>query len=392
MTSSTVDPQPLRILMAACVPRRREGGVAGTMYNLGREMESQGHTVTYLFTQDLIEPDSVGPRFQESVFAYRLARYISKNRDKFTVVNLHGPSGFVYGWRRARLGTADLPPYVLTLHGLEERRARVMRREAQRGRAWNFSLKNRLWHRVYRQPIFSWSIKTASAAHVHCRDAWTLLQLNYGLEPHRVACIPHGVEPRFFQPREYRASPQLKLLVPGTWLDQRGIFYIRDALQLMLPHSPDVKLTFAGTGVPESVVTDFFGPELRRFIDVRPTIPAADMPALYAEHDALLFPSLMEGLPCVLMEAMAAAMPVITTETCGMADIVEHDFNGLLVPPADAPAIHQAILRLASSLELRHRLGQAAQQTMTRYTWERSARRLENLFRLVIATEGETSK
>jgi hypothetical protein len=60
---------------------------------------------------------------------------------------------------------------------------------------------------------------------------------------------------------------------------------------------------------------------------------------LYAQHDVFVFPSIVEGLPDVLMEAMAGGMPVITTETSGMSDIIENDFNGLLVPPADAESL-----------------------------------------------------
>lgn len=82
------------------------------------------------------------------------------------------------------------------------------------------------------------------------------------------------------------------------------------------------------------------------------------MQELYAEHDVFLFPSLMEGLPSVLLEAMATGMPIVTTETCGMPDVVEHEFNGLLVPPANAQAIEGSILRLAHSVELRQKLGE----------------------------------
>jgi glycosyltransferase involved in cell wall biosynthesis len=111
------------------------------------------------------------------------------------------------------------------------------------------------------------------------------------------------------------------------------------------------------------------------------------MPELYAEHDVFLFPSLMEGLPSVLLEAMATGMPVITTDTCGMPDVVEDDFNGLLVPPANSLAMEEAILRLARSAELRQRLGEAARETMKRYTWERAARQLEELYRHVLAVK-----
>jgi glycosyltransferase involved in cell wall biosynthesis len=125
-------------------------------------------------------------------------------------------------------------------------------------------------------------------------------------------------------------------------------------------------------------------------IVVEPVVPSGKTHELYAAHDVFLFPSLMEGLPSVLLEAMASGMPVITAETCGMPDVVEDDYNGLLVTPADASAIEQAVLRLAASPELRQRLGQTAQQTMSRYTWERSARLLEKLFR-VVNGEGSSS-
>jgi glycosyltransferase involved in cell wall biosynthesis len=109
------------------------------------------------------------------------------------------------------------------------------------------------------------------------------------------------------------------------------------------------------------------------------------MPSLYAQHDVFLFPSLMEGMPLVLLEAMAAGMPVVTTETCGMADIVEHEHNGLVVKPADAPGIVESVTRLAESVELRARLGRAAQETMRRHTWEHMARQVEKIFALAVA-------
>src|SRR6202035_4935946 len=100
-----------------------------------------------------------------------------------------------------------------------------------------------------------------------------------------------------------------------------------------------------------------------------------------------VFPSLMEGLPAVLLEAMAGGMPVITTETCGMPDVVEDGFNGLLIPPADARALEEAVLRLANSEELRSKLGSAASNSMRHYTWENAALRLEALYFRVLEAE-----
>src|SRR6266478_2272382 len=380
------------ILMGSGVPKRREGGVAAVIYNLGHELERFGHHVTYVFQEDLIEPESVLPRFNELVFSWRLGRYIAENRKKFSIVNLHAPTGFLYGLRRKWNRKVGYPPYVMTLHGLEERRVHVMSREAKKGRAWNYSLKNRLWHRFYHQPRFRWSIRTADGAHTCAREVWSTLQVKYNLDADRVAYIPHGVESRFFVPREYPSGETLRLLYAGTWLDQRGVFYIRDALRVVAPKISGWTMTFAGCGVPPEEIRHFFGSELAGRIVVLTVIPAERMPELYAEHDVLLFPSMVEGLPLVLLEAMATGMPVITTDTCGMADVVEHDFNGLLIPPADAAAMQEVILRFAHSAKLRKKLGEAARETMKRYTWERAARRLEELYLHVLALEGRSSR
>lgn len=392
MTSSPASSfQPLRILMSAAVPRRREGGAAGVIYNLGLELEKRGHSLTYVFLEDLFDQDNISQRFLTLSFAHRLDRYIAQNRNKFSIVNLHAPAGLLYGLRRRWYGSRDNPPYVAMLHGLEERRVHAMSREAGKGRAWNFALKNRLWHRFYTFPLYRCSIRSADGAHSNSRDVWNLLQLKYNLDADRTAYTPSGVEPRFFIPRRYDSAGPLKLLYAGTWLDQRGIFYIRDALERLSPQLPGLTMTFAGCGSPPEAIKKFFGPKLAPAIVVQPLIPSSQMQELFAAHDIFLFPSLMEGLPSVLLEAMASGMPVITTETCGMPDVVESGFNGLLIPPADAPAMEQAVLLLASSSELRGNLGQAAQQTMTRYTWERSALMLEKLFYRVIAGEGQTS-
>jgi glycosyltransferase involved in cell wall biosynthesis len=168
---------PLRILMSCNVPRRREGGAAAIIYNLSRELERRGHNVRHLFQEDLIDREKVTSRFAELIFSIRLGRYIADHRGEFDIVNLHAPVGFPYGLRRRLFRAGGYPPYVMTLHGLEERRIHVMSREVRKGRAWHFSRKNRLWERFYHLPRYRWSIRTADGAHAYSRDVWNILQL-----------------------------------------------------------------------------------------------------------------------------------------------------------------------------------------------------------------------
>ncbi len=367
----------LKILMAAGVPKRREGGVAAVIYNLGRELEKRGHHVSYLFYDDLMTPSESTGRFRDLKFAFRLARHIRQHRDEYSVVNLHAPIGLAYGIQRRLSRSGRNPPYVMTLHGLEERRIHVMSREVKKGRAWNFSMSNRLWHRLYHRPRFFLSIRTADAAHCFSRDVRTMLQLKYNLDSDKVAYIPNGVEERFFISRDYEERKPVRLLYAGTWLDQRGIFYMRDALIDLNSRFRDWTFTIAGAGVDSNELRAFFGDGLREQILPVPVVSAEQMPELYREHDIFVFPSLMEGLPSVLLEAMAGGMPVITTDTCGMSDVVEDEANGLLVPPANAKAIEESILRLARSASLRRELGQAGRQSVRKLSWEKSGRKLE---------------
>jgi glycosyltransferase involved in cell wall biosynthesis len=373
----------MNILMAAPVPKRREGGVAAIAYSLGEELATRGHGVDYIFLEDLLTGEATWGRFREFTFAMRLAKHIQKNRQKYSVVNIHAPAGAVYGLLRKR--SPNLPPYVMTLHGLEERRVHVMQREVKKGRAWHFSTANKAWHFFYHRPRFFLSIKTADFAHCYSRDVWNVLQLVYNLDSERTAYIANGVGERFFTQRQYADRRPLRLLYAGTWLDQRGIFYIREALESLNKRFCDWTFTIAGSGVSDEELFRFFGDNLRSQIVPMPIVPVSDMPQLHAEHDVLVFPSLMEGLPSVLLEAMASGMAVITAETCGMVDVVEDGRNGLLVPPADSAALEDAICRLAQCPDLRKQLGTAARETMRRYTWKKAADKLEKVFHASLA-------
>ena len=115
-----------------------------------------------------------------------------------------------------------------------------------------------------------------------------------------------------------------------------------------------------------------------------PFVKRDDMPAIYLAHDIFVFPSLVEGMPLTLLEAMATGMPVVTTSSSGMADVVQDGVNGLLVPAANAESLAAAIQELCESVELRKRLGLEAQSSMRRYTWKQVTQKLEAILTLAV--------
>ena len=166
----------------------------------------------------------------------------------------------------------------------------------------------------------------------------------------------------------------------GTWLDRKGVYYLADGFAIAARKNPLLRLTVAGCSAPETEVKKMFSADVRERVAVIPFIKREEIVDLYASHDIFVFPSLVEGMPLTLLEAMATGMPAVTTNTSGMADVVEDDVNGLLVPAADAEILAEQIERLCQSRELRKRLGVAAQETMRRYTWARIAEKVEKVF------------
>jgi len=351
--------------------------------NHARELEKRGHQVDCWFIEDVLPRPVRLKHFESLIFAYRIAQRIVQKRSAYDVVNIHAPWGCIYGLRRKTI-RATGPPYVLFMHGSEERYVRMMRREQSKGRASNFNCKNRAWHRVYHQMMFDWSIRTCDYGLVVNREAWAMAELKYNREPGRIRYVPNGVGEEFFVERSYAPRSRLRLLYVGTWLDRKGVFYLAESFGLLAREDSSVSLTVAGCGNSEAEVRSSFAPEIRDRVSVVPFVSRNEMPAVYASHDIFVFPSLVEGMPLTLLEAMASGMPIITTASSGMQDVVENDFNGLLVPPAESNELAAAIRKLCSSAELRCRLGHEAQNTMKRYTWPRATDQVEQILMLAV--------
>jgi len=373
----------LKIVIAIGVLRQREAGAAGVVFNHAEELTKLGHNVDSWFFDELLPSPRWPARFRDLEFAYAVSSRIRREPSRYDVVNLHCPWGCVFGLSR-KFSSKQLPPYVFTLQGSEERFALAMRLEHAKGRGTNFAWRNRAWHRAYHQQLYDFSISTADYGVVANREGWILSELKYGHPPGRIWYVPNGVQEQFFQSRTFDENHANRLLYVGSWLDRKGVRYLADTFAAIAPRWKDLRLTVAGCIISESTVKDHFPVNVQSQVSVIPFVSRDAMPRLYASHDIFVFPSLMEGMPLTLLEAMAGAMPLVTTNCCGMSDLIENGKNGLLVTPADSAALTEAILRLRDSPELRQKLGLAAQQTAQSYTWKSVVRGLERVLELAV--------
>lgn len=104
--------------------------------------------------------------------------------------------------------------------------------------------------------------------------------------------------------------------------------------------------------------------------------------AVYESADVFELASFAEGIPVVLMEAMAMEIPCVATFITGIPELIRDGLDGLLVAPSDVAALADAIGRLMDDTELRHRLGRAGRQRVVEhYNLEVNIPRLGEIFR-----------
>jgi colanic acid/amylovoran biosynthesis glycosyltransferase len=149
----------------------------------------------------------------------------------------------------------------------------------------------------------------------------------------------------------------LQVIAVGRLSPEKGQAGLLDAIAMLRDRSIDVTLTLVGDGPEEASLhaqVDRLGiGALVRFVgrqDERTTLHSI------AAADVLVLSSFMEGLPVVLMEAMALGIPVIATRVAGIPELVRDEVSGLLFDPADWVALADAIARLAADPPLRKRL------------------------------------
>lgn len=199
-----------------------------------------------------------------------------------------------------------------------------------------------------------------------------------GYDAGRIVVNPYGVDSTQFMPRsEPRRDGVFRVLFVGQIGQRKGLSYLFQGYEKF--KRPDSELHVVGGYSPGHEVYARFQGLYRH----TPHIPHKDLPSLFREADVFVFPSLVEGLGLVVLEAMACGVPVITT-THGPGDVVRDGLDGFFVPIRDPEAIANRLDQLYRDPSLREQMGRNAREQALRHTWQAYAQRAADA---VLATE-----
>lgn len=198
------------------------------------------------------------------------------------------------------------------------------------------------------------------------------------LLPHRSAAkihvIPNGIDVQRFQPRARPAGAVLRLLSVARLVEPKGLEYLLEACALLAAAGLRLPCTIVGGRVANEVNYYIVLRKLQRALALDGIVtfvgaqPFERVLEHYAEADVFVLPAITatdgrrDVTPNVLIEAMAMKLPVVSTTSGGIPEIVEDGVSGILVPPRDAAALAAAITRLAGDASLRTELGANARR------------------------------
>ncbi len=216
-----------------------------------------------------------------------------------------------------------------------------------------------------------------------------------GIPAHKLVTIQNGVEIERFE----RASPADRALLGIRDRDavvacvarlspEKGHAVLLDAFRLVLARHPDARLLIIGEG-DEQAGLERRAADLALSGRVQWLGLRSDVPELLAAADVFVLPSLQEGFPMVVLEALAAGKAVVATEVGAISKVVRDGENGLLVPPGDARALAGAIGYLLHDPALRRRLGDNGRALVREhFDFEATVTRYDEVYRSVLSETG----
>ncbi len=210
-----------------------------------------------------------------------------------------------------------------------------------------------------------------------------------GIPENKISIIPNAIDLNRFKKteesgsllKELNLSPNdFTIICIGRLTKQKGQEYLIKAVASLKDRYPQLKLILAGSGEDDNklkkLTEDLKIDRITRFLGQR-----KDIPQLLSISDALVLPSLYEGLPLCVLEAMAAAKPVIVTDVGGNREIVEDGKNGFIVSPKDIHGLSESIKKLLSMPDKGKEMGAKGREVvLNKFSIQSISRKTEEIF------------
>jgi glycosyltransferase involved in cell wall biosynthesis len=185
----------------------------------------------------------------------------------------------------------------------------------------------------------------------------------------KLKCIYHGLDVSKYHPQWRSRKPRPLLLAVGQLKEKKGFSYLLEACRMLLHRGVEFDCSIVGEGpVRNALETKIAELSLQHRVSLLGSLPHKVVIERYSEATIFVLPCVTatdgdrDGIPNVILEAMAMGLPIVSTRHSGIPEAVDHGRTGLLVPPRDSAALADALAQLIADEELRERLGRCGRR------------------------------
>ena len=192
----------------------------------------------------------------------------------------------------------------------------------------------------------------------------------------KIEVIPDGLDCESFKPPQRNINPKkVRCLAIGRLIPRKGFQFLIRALPQILdkvPHHFEIEIVGDGPFQEELVkLAENLG--VAPYIRFAGTVPYDELPQKYYDADIFILPSLAEGMPLVVLEAMGAGLPIIASRVQGVEELVAEDENGALFEPGDVDGLADCLVKLINEGEARVKMGKVSREKVKPYDWKNIA-------------------
>lgn len=231
--------------------------------------------------------------------------------------------------------------------------------------------------RIYKPIVLGRVLRSAHGVVVFTKEQKKILGQRYRIDSSRVHIIPNGVADEFFINKRRNIHKKPRLLFVGRLSYQKNLTQLLDALDGI---SDQFTTTLVGDGELRADLEAHAKKLNLKNITFAGFASGATLRTYYEKADIFVLPSEREGMPLVLLEAMAAGLPIVATRVTGNKDVVKHNKNGLLVPYGNASALRAALLKLGASKSLYRSMSRTAAAMALTFTWTAVRERFASIY------------
>jgi glycosyltransferase involved in cell wall biosynthesis len=235
--------------------------------------------------------------------------------------------------------------------------------------------------------------KVRAASFVTCIGKYArsqLMKLSSFEHWHKLEIAPLGVDPKLFSPEPFRVkSAPFEILCVGRLVPAKGQHVLVAAVDRLLKSGRQVRLRLVGDGPDRaSLEKEVEHREMGTHVVFEGAVTQDRIRTLYAQADAFALASFAEGIPVVLMEAMAMGIPCVSTHITGIPELIRDGTDGLLVAPSDDEGLSEALGRLMDHPALRKRFAETGRRrVLQRYNLDFNVGHLAEILRQRVSAE-----